>query len=55
MVTALAQQMSTTAMQMIQRNMNIAPTIEIRPGYQFNVMVTKDVAFAEPYQDYYMP
>ena len=30
-------------MQMAQRNMNIQPTLEIRPGYEFNVMVTKDI------------
>ena len=30
-------------MQMAQRNMNIQPTLEIRPGYEFNIMVTKDI------------
>lgn len=40
---ALGQQMGQLGMQMAQRNMNIQPTIEIRPGYQFNVMVTKDI------------
>jgi hypothetical protein len=29
--------------------MNRPPTIEIRPGYQFNVMVTKDLLFPGPY------
>jgi hypothetical protein len=27
----------------------IAPTLEIRPGYQFNIVVTKDVVFERPY------
>lgn len=49
MTTALAQQMGSAAMQLLQRNLNIKPTLEIRPGYQFNVITTKDVAFAEPY------
>ena len=49
MTTALAQQMGSAAMQLLQRNLNIKPTLEIRPGYQFNVITTKDVAFSEPY------
>jgi len=40
---SLGQQMGQLGMQMTQRNMNIQPTLEIRPGYQFNVMVTKDI------------
>jgi len=40
---SLGQQMGQLGMQMAQRNMNIQPTLEIRPGYQFNVMVTKDI------------
>jgi len=40
---SLGQQMGQLGMQMAQRNMNIQPTLEIRPGYQFNVMVTKDM------------
>lgn len=36
-------QMGQLGMAMAQRNMSIQPTIEIRPGYQFNVMVTKDI------------
>ena len=26
------------------------PTLEIRPGYEFNVMVTEDLAFPGPYK-----
>lgn len=40
---ALGQQMGQIGMQMAQRNMNIQPTLEIRNGYQFNIMVTKDI------------
>ena len=40
---ALGQQMGQLGMQMAQRNMNIQPTLEIRPGYQFNIMVTRDM------------
>ena len=49
MTTALAQQMGSAAMQLLQRNLNIKPTLEIRPGYRFNIIATKDVAFSEPY------
>ncbi|UYG54014.1 TrbI/VirB10 family protein [Comamonas endophytica] len=40
---SLGQQMGQLGMQMAQRNMNIQPTLQIRPGYEFNVMVTKDI------------
>jgi type IV secretion system protein VirB10 len=31
-------------MALTQKNMNIQPTLEIRPGYKFNVMVTADLS-----------
>lgn len=34
---------------MVRKNLNIQPTLEIRPGYQFNVMVNKDLIL-EPYE-----
>jgi type IV secretory pathway VirB10-like protein len=37
---------------MIAKNLNIAPTLEIRPGYRFNVIVTKDMTFSKPYQSF---
>jgi type IV secretory pathway VirB10-like protein len=37
--------------QMIGQGMNRPPTIEIRPGYQFNVMVTEDLAFPSAYRN----
>jgi type IV secretion system protein VirB10 len=47
--TALAAQLGQTTLQLLQKNLNIKPTLEIRPGYQFNVIVTKDVVFREAY------
>lgn len=47
---ALGQQLGQTTMQLINKNMNIAPTIEIRPGYRFNIIVTKDIVFSKPYK-----
>mgnify|MGYP003586373868 CR=1 FL=1 len=49
MAAALAAQMGQTTMTLLQKNLNIKPTLEIRPGYQFNVIVTKDIVFKEPY------
>jgi type IV secretory pathway VirB10-like protein len=40
---SLGQQMNQLGMGYIQKNMNQAPTLTIRPGYQFNVMVNKDI------------
>jgi len=48
---AMAQQMSQATIRILEKNLNISPTLEIRPGYQFNVICTKDVAFTEPYSD----
>ena len=49
MASALAAQLGQTTMQLLQKNLNIKPTLEIRPGYQFNVIVTKDLVFQKPY------
>lgn len=38
--------------QSIQKNMNISPTLEIRPGYRFNVILTKDIDFSKPYRSF---
>ncbi|MBQ3775176.1 MAG: hypothetical protein II847_03485 [Ruminobacter sp.] len=52
MAQSFGNQMGNTAIQMIQKNMNISPTLEIRPGFKINVMVTKDIIFTKPYQNY---
>jgi type IV secretion system protein TrbI len=31
--------------QSFQKNINVQPTIEVRPGYRFNVIVEKDIVF----------
>jgi type IV secretory pathway VirB10-like protein len=36
--------------QMAAQGMNHPPTIEIRPGYQFDVMVTEDLVFPGPFK-----
>jgi len=50
MSEALGQQLGQVTAQLIAKNMNIAPTLEIRPGYRFNVIVTKDLTFSRPYK-----
>jgi type IV secretion system protein TrbI len=50
MAAALAAQLGQTTQMLLQKNLNIKPTLEIRPGYQFNVIVTKDVVFKEAYK-----
>lgn len=39
----IGRQMGQLGMEMARRNMMIQPTLEIRPGYRFVVMVTKDI------------
>ena len=45
MTAALAEQLGQATLQLLKKNLNIKPTLEIRPGNQFNVVATKDVAF----------
>jgi type IV secretion system protein VirB10 len=47
---ALGQQLGQVTAQMIAKNLNIAPTLEIRPGFRFNVTVVKDLTFPKPYE-----
>lgn len=44
---AIAQQMGELGTEIVRRNMDIAPTLEVRPGLSFNVMVTKDMVIRE--------
>jgi type IV secretory pathway VirB10-like protein len=47
--SAASGQFGALGQQMIGQGLNRPPTIEIRPGYQFDVMVTQDLVFAGPY------
>ncbi|MGE4538391.1 MAG: TrbI/VirB10 family protein [Desulfovibrio sp.] len=51
MASSLATQFGQTTSKLLEKNINIKPTLEIRPGYRFNVIVTKDLVFKEPYRD----
>ena len=52
MSEALGQQLGTVTSQMISKNLSISPTLEIRPGFRFNVMCIKDMIFNRPYQSF---
>ena len=39
------------AEQTISRNLNVQPTLEIRPGYKFNVLVDQDIVLPNAYRD----
>lgn len=46
---AVGQQLGNAGQQIMQRNLRIQPTLQIRPGYRFNVSVTKDM-IVEPWR-----
>ena len=43
MAAAIGWQLGQLGRQFAQKNLSIQPTLEIRPGFQFSVMVTKDM------------
>lgn len=49
---SLGQQLGQVTAGIMQKNLNISPTLEIRPGYRFNVVVTKDMTFSKPYESF---
>jgi type IV secretion system protein VirB10 len=50
MGSALAATMGQASVSLLNKNMNISPTLEIRPGYRFNLIVVKDISFDAPYK-----
>ena len=48
--SAASGQFGAVGQQMMGQGINRPPTIEIRPGYQFNVMVTEDLVFPAAYK-----
>jgi type IV secretion system protein VirB10 len=47
---SLGQQLGQAGMAVTQKNLGIAPTIQIRPGYLFNIMVVRDILLPGPWQ-----
>ncbi len=52
---AVGQQFGSVSADLLRRGMTLAPTLEIRPGYPFNIMVTQDLVFPGPYDDVRQP
>jgi type IV secretion system protein VirB10 len=48
---AIGQQIGNTSIQLVQRQLQIAPTLEVPPGYLFDVLVDRDVVLSAPYAD----
>jgi type IV secretory pathway VirB10-like protein len=47
--SAASGQLGQLGQQMIARGLNRPPTLEIRPGYKFDLLVTQDLVFPGPY------
>ncbi len=52
MSQSLGQQLGLVTANLIRKNLNVSPTLEIRPGYRFNIIVTQDMQFSRPYQSF---
>jgi len=46
---AVGQSVAELGREMVEKESEVPNTIQIRPGYRFNVMVNKDIAFKSPY------
>jgi type IV secretion system protein TrbI len=47
---SFAETFGRVAEQTISKNLNVQPTLEIRPGYMFNVLVDQDMVFPSAYR-----
>lgn len=47
---SFAESLGRVAEQTVTRGLNVQPTLQIRPGYKFNVLVDKDISLHGPYQ-----
>jgi type IV secretory pathway VirB10-like protein len=52
---AVGQQFGQAAAKLIEKNLDIAPTLKIRPGYRFSILLIKDFVFPGPYEDFRYP
>ena len=50
MAQGVGSQLAQTGQDYAQQGMNEQPTLKIRPGYKFNVMVNKDIVFPNAYK-----
>jgi len=47
--SAVGQQIGNTSIQLTQRQLEVPPTLEVPPGYLFNVLVDRDIVLTAPY------
>jgi type IV secretion system protein VirB10 len=52
---AVGQRLGPASGELIRRGIDVAPALEIRPGYAFNAMATQDLAFPGRYDDTVRP
>jgi type IV secretion system protein TrbI len=52
---AVGQQFGTAAAKLLEKNLDVAPTLKIRPGYRFSILLIKDFVFPGAYQDFAYP
>jgi type IV secretion system protein TrbI len=46
---AVGQQLGSATAALLEKNLSIAPTIKVRPGFRFAVLVVRDLTFGRPY------
>ncbi|OZC01166.1 TrbI/VirB10 family protein [Rubricoccus marinus] len=47
----IAIELSRVATEVVRRDLDVQPTVTIRPGFRFYVFLARDLAFAAPYRD----
>jgi type IV secretion system protein VirB10 len=52
---ATGQQFGQAAAKLLEKNLDVAPTLTIRPGYRFSILLIKDFVFPGPYEDFQYP
>ncbi len=50
MSLSIAQNLNQVMTNIVERNMNISPTLKVKPGFLFSVAVTQDLYFDGPYR-----
>jgi len=46
---AVGSQLASTSSALVQRQLGLAPTLEVPPGYDFDVLVNRDIVLSQPY------
>jgi type IV secretion system protein VirB10 len=46
---AVGQQLGMATAHLLEKNLSVAPTLTVRPGYRFNILAVKDLTFDRPY------